>query len=411
MTHKMWTEQSQLTSASGSSGHTASSGAGPSSQAGSSSGAGSSASASLSHAHDQTPFIEFLALTIAKERMQTQLLNTIGALVCGDVDVTKFIEAYKILSSCAGTDVAAEDDVTTVLYYCSGMILETKTMMNWYLTKHKVQWREEPKNALGHPDGRVYMYMRSYFQQLCRDQLECGNVGLQVFILSYDNISCIGIATGALAEYSQVKMLLKALPWDLRAKAEIKLELDPQHPSTFKYYTLRNHVLYKCATANPLALLDLEGARTVPGVSPYSMPAGVPLPQMPVVVNLPAIPNEETPAPVQATEDILSAKAENMIDTKMDNMMKVFEGWTCQLRKANEARYGCYHPARVYAIRADHPPTHTHMDFPPPNAHTGAAYYQPGANYQQYPQQESGPCINSDELGHICIFCLDVRTD
>lgn len=71
-----------------------------------------------------------MALTIAKERMQTQLLNTIGALVCGDVDVTKFIEAYKILSSCAGTDVAAEDDVTTVLYYCSGMILETKTMMN-----------------------------------------------------------------------------------------------------------------------------------------------------------------------------------------------------------------------------------------------------------------------------------------
>jgi len=60
---------------------------------------------------------------------------------------------------------------------------------------------------------------------------------------------------------------------------------------------------------------------------------------MPVVANLPAIPNEETPAPAQAMEGIRIAKAENTIDTKMDNMMKASEAWTFQLSKANEPRY------------------------------------------------------------------------
>jgi hypothetical protein len=49
---------------------------------------------------------------------------------------------------------------------------------------------------------------------------------------------------------------------------------------------------------------------------------------MPVVVNLPAIPQEETPAPAQATEEIPIAKDENTIDRKMDNMMKAFEART-----------------------------------------------------------------------------------
>jgi len=63
---------------------------------------------------------------------------------------------------------------------------------------------------------------------------------------------------------------------------------------------------------------------------------------MAVVVNLPAIPNKDTPAPAQVTEEIPIAKAENMIDTKMDNMVMAFDAWTFQLSNANEPRYGGY---------------------------------------------------------------------
>jgi hypothetical protein len=206
-------------------------------------------------------------------------------------------------------------------------------------------------------------------------------------------------------------MVLGALPRDLRAKAARKLKEDPRDLSTFKYDKLQKHVLNKRATADALALLDSEAACTAPVFSPYSFPAEVPLPHMPVVANLPAIPNEETPAPAQAMEEIPIAKAENTIDTKMDNMMKAFEAWNFHLRKANEPRYGGYQTARAYAIQADHPPLHTPMNFPPPNAPTGPTYYQPGPNYQQYPRQGLGPCIYCDELGHIGMFCPNVRTD
>jgi hypothetical protein len=96
---------------------------------------------------------------------------------------------------------------------------------------------------------------------------------------------------------------------------------------------------------------------------------------MPVVVKFPVIPNEETPAPVQATEDILMAKAKNMIDTKMVDMIKAFEASLLQLSKANMPRYGGYQTARVYAIKAIHPPRHTPMNCSSLNAHTGPAYY------------------------------------
>jgi len=264
------------------------------------------------------------------------LPGTMCAPVFGGADVTKFIEEYESLSSRTGTNPAAEDVIATFPYYCSETIQETIKMMNGYLTKDWVLLKEELKDAFWHADSRVYMYTRSFLEQLCRDQLERGKVGLKAFILAYDNISRNKIGKGAQAEYSQVEMLLGALPRDLRAKAVKKLELDPRDPSTFKYDKLRKHVLDKCSTADALAVLDSEGACTAPGVSPYSIPAGVPLPQMPVVVNLPAIPNEETTAPAQATEVIPIAKAENTSDTKMDNMMKACEAWTIQLSKANE---------------------------------------------------------------------------
>jgi hypothetical protein len=83
-------------------------------------------------------------------------------------------------------------------------------MMNGYLTKDWVQLKEELKVAFRHADSRVYMNIRSYLERLCRDQLERGNLGLKAFILAYDNISRIMISKGALAEYSQVEMLLGA---------------------------------------------------------------------------------------------------------------------------------------------------------------------------------------------------------
>jgi hypothetical protein len=310
-----------------------------------------------------------------KEKKQMRLVDTIGAAVFRGVDITQFIEACKSLSACTGTNRAAEDGIVTFPYYCWETIRETIKMINAYLTKHWVELKVDLKDALRHADSRVYMYMRSYIERLCQGQLEGGHITLKPFILAYDNISRNMITKGALAEYSQVEMLLEALPRDLSVKAVIKLELDLRDHSMFKYDKLRKYVLDKCATADALGLLDSEGASTVPGVSLYSIPGGVPLTQMPVVVNLPAIPTEETPAPTQAMEEIPIPKAENTINTKMEHMVKAFEAWTFQLRKANEPRYGGYQTARVYAIQADHPPPHTPMNFPPPKAPTGPAYY------------------------------------
>jgi len=125
-----------------------------------------------------------------------------------------------------------------------------------------------------------------------------------------------------------------------------------------------------------------EGALTALGVPPYTCPAGGQHPQLPVVVNLPAIPTEETPAPVQVTEEIAIIKAENAINMKIDNMMNAFGAWTLQLSKANERRYGGYQTAREYTIQANHPFTHVPMNFPAPNAPIGLVYYRLGSNSQ-----------------------------
>jgi hypothetical protein len=120
-------------------------------------------------------------------------------------------------------------------------------------------------------------------------------------------------------------MLLGALPRDLRANAVTKLEQDPRYLSMCKNNKRRKNVTDKCATADALAILDLECPLTAPGVCSYSIPAAVPLSQMPVVVNLPAIPSQKTLAPAQATLEMSIAKAKNTMDTKMDNVMKAFE--------------------------------------------------------------------------------------
>jgi len=217
------------------------------------------------------------------------------------------------------------------------------------------------------------------------------------------------INKGAVAEYSEVEMSLGALPRDLRAKALLKLELDSRDPWTFTHDELWNCVFHICVTANVVALLDLERAFEVLGVSPYSISTGVVLPQMPVEVNLPASPSEETLAPAQATEKIPITKAKDTIHIKMDNFMKAFVAWTFQMSNVNEPRYGGYNTARAYPIQDDHPPSHTAMNYPPPNTPMGTAYYQPGPEYQQYPQQWLGPCISGDDPRHISRFCPKVH--
>jgi len=234
-------------------------------------------------------------------------------------------------------------------------------IVNRYPRNHWVQLKEELKDAFQHANSRVYMYTASYLERLCRDQLKRGNIGLKALILAYDNISCILINKGALAENSVVEMLLRALLRYWRPKKVMKLELDPRDPWTFKYDKLQHCVLDKGATADTLTHLHWDGAHKVPGISPYSIPTGVPLPQMVVVLILPPIPNEETLAPAQATKAIPIAKAEYTIDTKKDNMTKAFEALTFQLSQANEPRYGGYQTGRVYTIEVDHPPSYPHQ--------------------------------------------------
>jgi len=128
-------------------------------------------------------------------------------------------------------------------------------------------------------------------ERLCNDYLERGKVSLKAFSLACDNNSRIMINKGALAEYSQKEMLVGSHPRDFIVNAVLQLELDPRDPSTFTYNKLRKDVLNECATTDALAVLDSEGAGMAPAVSPYPPPAEGPLPQMPVVVDLPAIPS------------------------------------------------------------------------------------------------------------------------
>jgi hypothetical protein len=79
------------------------------------------------------------------------------------------------------------------------------------------------------------MNSKSYSKRLFKDKLERGNVGLTACILTYYNITLIMINKGALAEYSQVEILLGAIHADLPRKAVLKLKLDPRDRSTIRY--------------------------------------------------------------------------------------------------------------------------------------------------------------------------------
>jgi hypothetical protein len=98
--------------------------------------------------------------------------------------------------------MVAEHDIAMFEYYYSNIIQETINMIHCYLIKYWVQLKEELKYAFLHIKSRVYVYTRSYLEAICWDQLQCGNISLNGYILTDDNISHIFINKGALGENS-----------------------------------------------------------------------------------------------------------------------------------------------------------------------------------------------------------------
>jgi len=329
--------------------------------------------------------MEFFTVTIGKGRKQIPLPGTMGTPDFGGVEFSKFIVANECLTPHTGTDLAAEDVIRSIPYYCSETIKETIKMMSGSVTKDWKQLHGELNDAYCQADSCINIYTRSYLEQLSKYQLEYEKISLKAIIITYDNISHIMINMEAFTEYTQLEILRRALGRDFRSKVVLKHEYYPRDHTMLEYDQLLKHVLDNCATNIPLAHLDSERAQTSPGVSPYSIPAPVPLLQMPVVVNHATIPSEETPAPVQATDEIPIAITENSIDTKMDNMVNASDTWTFQLGEANDPSYGSDQTASAYVIQADHPPPHTPMNFPPLNAPTEPTYFRLGPEYQQYP--------------------------
>lgn len=91
------------------------------------------------------------------EKMQVPLLATKGAPVIKRVDVTKFIEQSKSISSRTGSDTATEDNIATLLYYYSESFLETIEMINLYGRKKWVKLNTKRKDTFRHIDSQVYM--------------------------------------------------------------------------------------------------------------------------------------------------------------------------------------------------------------------------------------------------------------
>lgn len=132
------------------------------------------------------------------------------------------------------TDPAAKVIITTFTYHCSGTIQETLSIVEGYLRNDLERLKKQLNDVFRLSYSRVYTHTRSYLERLCQDQLDSGNIGQKAFIRACDNISRIMIDNGALAEYSQVEMLLRVLPKELTAEAVTKLELDHRDFSRFK---------------------------------------------------------------------------------------------------------------------------------------------------------------------------------
>jgi hypothetical protein len=83
------------------------------------------------------------------------------------------------------------------------------------------------------------------------------------------------------------------------------------------------------------------------GITLFSTPAGVSFPQIPVVVNHPAIPSAKIKLPEQAKEEFRITNANNKINTKIERMLQTSKAWTFQMSNANKPVYRDNQPAKA----------------------------------------------------------------
>jgi hypothetical protein len=98
------------------------------------------------------------------------------------------------------------------------------------------------------------------------------------------------------------------------------LTLGLRDPSKFKYDSDHKHVLTNWVSTTTRTLLDSNGECLRQGEFPYSLLAGVPYTQNPVILNIPVASNGESLAPVQAAAEMLGSKARNTVATRTDNV-------------------------------------------------------------------------------------------
>ena len=196
------------------------------------------------------------------------------------------------------------------------------------------------------------MYTQTFLAKLCQEQQNCGDVDLNAYIMTYDNVSRTMFVNRSLAEYTRVESLMKVLPRSLNAKGMERLDIDPMQQATFRYDRLRDFLIAKCATADALALINSEETSTTPGITQYSAPALTVLPWLPIWVSPPSAVRKETPTETKTEE----AYVVEPFRGKVDELTGALEAFTFQLTRLDDPSHhlGGQHNARAFAIQADY---------------------------------------------------------
>ena len=170
--------------------------------------------------------------------------------------------------------------------------------------------------------------------------------------MTYDNVSRTMFVNGSLAEYTRVESLMKALPRSLKAKAVVRLDMDPQQLATFRYDRLRDFLIAKCATADALPLIDSEETSTAQGISQYLAPALVVVPQLPIGVSPTSTAPKETPTKTKTEE----ANVVEPFSSKVDESTKALEAFAFQLTRLDDPNHhtGGQPNGRAFTIQADY---------------------------------------------------------
>jgi len=163
----------------------------------------------------------------------------------------------------------------------------------------------------------------------------------------------------------------------------MKLQHDSVHAFTLRYNTQQINVPNHDPGTHGPPHIGPETTCILPLASCYSVQVGDLLRQMLVVVYLPVIIGEATLPPVQAMDENTISEAENLINMKLGNILKVFQDWFCQMWKAHPPRIEGYKTARVYTVRVDDASWYTPTNVPAPHPPTGYTYYQLQPTFRQ----------------------------